>query len=338
MRYTDRSRIENRFICPRSYYWGYEHDGIGLRPIQDNKDLAFGKAMAEQTARIKEGKPFELGDFAQGDERALAEGLLTGYETIVWPRWMRDYDLVAIEKECPRLLAEGLTYNSRPDTIVRRKSDRTLWYGPEDKTTGWLDTLLGYAHNVQLHATAQCIEDHYDGERIAGAIVQGLYKGFVKEGRLYHSLVYAYVKEGRAGIVPDQWSVKWQRGWDRTPVAQYPGGVREWIKKLTAEDLAAIFPNSEPVTLQRNFTSEYFAQVVNEEKRIEGSKPFGGWDEDSIRRTFPQSFNMCDNYGGFKKPCWAKELCYNPTTRRFPMTLFKKREPHHENEAMEKRA
>lgn len=278
MAFTDRSRVDLDWTCRRARYHAYEWEGIGLAPMQKPKELLFGGLIADELAKIKLGQKWSTEAFS-GEDKALAEGLLTGYETIVWPRWMQHYDLVSVEQECPiHFSAAGdcsaldnpwLTYNARPDTVVRRKSDKTLWYGPEDKTTGYLDSLLAYAQNVQLHATGACIERHYSGERVVGAMVQGLYKGFEKEGRLYHPLVYAYCKEGRAGIIPDQWSVKWQRAWDRTAVALYPGGVRGWIKKLTGEDLAGIFPNSEPVTIKRPFVEDYFRQVVIREQEIQ---------------------------------------------------------------------
>lgn len=342
MRYTDRSRIELDYACPRARYWQYEWHGIGLAPLAPNKDLAFGLAIAEQLARLKQGQAWTVAAVDPGDPQRLATALLTGYQTIVWPRWQEHFTLVAVEREAPRELAPDLIYNSRPDTVMQRKSDGTFWYGPEDKTTSYIDSLLTYAGNVQVHATGLCVEGwpELKGERVAGGLVQGLYKGFEKadtSGRkqFYHPLVNAYFKEGRHGITPDQWSLTWLRGWERTGVEGYPGGVQGWITdKMTPEELAKVFPTSEPVTIRRTLVEEYFRQVVNRERQI-ALWHREGRDEtdDGLRVTFPQAFSQCDNFRGYRKPCPNKDLCFNPTTRRFPLTLYKKREPHHPNEA-----
>lgn len=329
MAFTDRSRIELDWTCPRARYYAYEWEGVGLAPMETPKELNFGLLMAEQTANIKQGKPWTTEKFV-GEEQKVANALLIGYETIVWPRFLRDYDLVSIEEEQPFQLTESIIYNSRPDAITRRKSDGTLWYGPEDKTTAYLDSLLNYAGNVQLHATAKCIE-HNKGERVAGCLVQGLYKGFEKEGKLYHSLVYGYVKEGRAGIIPDQWSVKWVRGWERETTERFPGGVREWIKQRTAEEIASVFPNSQPITPNRGLVEKYFEQVRLRENRVEVWRQ-AGRNENELDYLFPQHFNQCDAFSKGRKPCVFKEMCFNPMTRRFPMTFYKKRVPHHTNE------
>lgn len=331
MAYTDRSRIELGWLCPRARYLGYEYHNIGLAPQTTNKDLNFGLLMAEQTANIKLDKPVTTEKFV-GEEKALADALLTGYKEVVWPRWVRDYELLAVEKEMPLLLTDWLTYNTRPDTVMRRRVDGTVWYGPEDKTTGYIDSLLNYANSVQLHATAFAIEDNLK-ESVAGCLVQGLYKGFEKEKKLYHPLVYAYMKEGRAGIVPNQWSAKWVRTWERTPIAYYPGGVSAWIKQMAEEDLVGVFPNSEPVMIKRPFVKSYLAQVVQRESEIEAWRQDGAkTDEETLNRVFPQHFNQCDSFSKGRAPCQFKDACFSPTAKKFPLTFYKYRVPHHENE------
>lgn len=333
MAFTDRSRIELGWLCPRARYLGYEFNGIGLAPLTDNKDLNFGKLMADQVAAIKLGNIPNTDEFANPEEKALAAALLTGYKEIVWPRWLREYEVVAIEQEMPLQLTDWLTYNSRPDTITKRKRDNTYWYGPEDKTTAWVDSLLNYGNNIQLHATAVCIENNMPEVQIAGCLVQGLYKGFVKEAKLYHPMVYAYRKEGRPGIVPDQWSAKWVRGWERTPTQYYPGGVSAWIKQMSEEDLAGVFPTSEPVTIKRPLVNSYLAQVVQRESEIEQWRKEGAkTDDETLNRVFPQHFNQCDSFSKGRAACQFKEACFSPTAKKFPLTFYKYRNPHHTNE------
>jgi hypothetical protein len=309
--------------------------------MEDPEALAFGLEMAVQVAKVKRSEPWDLDGFG-GEGKDVAEALLIGYQTYVWPRWLRDYDVVSIEQEYPLQLTPWLTYNSRPDTVMRKKSDGTLWYGPEDKTTGWVDSLIHYAQNVQLHATALCIEEHLPGnEKIQGCLVQGLYKGYVKERQLYHPLVYAYCKEGRHGIVPDQWSPKWVKGgsgWLRSAVRNYPGGVRGWIAKLGEGELGGVFPVSPPVMINRSLAQAYFRQVEAREKEIEGWRMVGAEAGTSLLdEVFPQSFSQCNEWSKSRKPCDYMALCYNPTVQKYPLGTYKYRTPHHPNELSERR-
>lgn len=319
MRYTDRSRIVLDWTCRRARYWGYEYQSKGLAPQTPNKDLAFGIAMAEVTANIKLGKPWSLDAFSPS-MKDVGEALGLGYEHIIWPGWLKEFDLVEVEAEKPKRLAPELIYNSRPDTVMRRKSDGSLWYGPEDKTTAWVDSLLNYAKDIQLHATALCLEE-VNGEPVAGALVQGLYKGFIKEEKLYHPLVWAYYKEGLAGIVPDQWSTKWVRGWERANTATYPGGRLAWIKKQTESVIAECFPCSPPIMLRRDLAESYFAQTLLREQEI--AEAAGSLS------VFSQNFSQCDQFSKGRSPCQFKDLCWSPTAQKYPLSLYKFREPHH---------
>lgn len=337
MRYTDRSRTETDHICRRARYWQYEYLMRGLEPMQKAKELVFGGAMAEAVAKIKLGQPYDLKAFV-GLEQEVAEVLLLAYEHYIWPGWLKEYRLVAVELESPLLLNDGLTYNSKPDTIMQRMSDGTYWYGPEDKTTAWVDSLLGYEHNVQLHATALAIEEHLPalvGEphaSITGCFVQGLYKGYEKDGKLNHPLVYAYSKLGIPGITPDQWSVKWQRNWERRQTKEYVGGVRGWLEHLkSTTTFEESFPCSQPVMLNRRLAQQYLFQVELREGEIEQWSQLPEperWGDEFVR-TFPQSFSQCDKWSLGRKPCTYKELCFNPTAAKFPLTFYRWREPHH---------
>jgi len=295
-------------------------------------ELRFGGLLAEQLSCIKLHKPFTTETFKGGDEALLAQALLTGYKLIVLPRLEKDYTLVSVETEYPKLLAPWLTHNARPDSLWRRNSDQTLWYY-EDKSTAWLDSLFTYTNNVQLHATGLCAEEAL-GERLAGCFAQGLYKGFKKEGLLYHSLVYAYRKEGIPGVMPDQWSAKWVRNWVRTPTTEFKGGIEGWINYLLIKDRQEVekhFPTTSPVMLRRDLAIEHLAQVLHREEEIEAWRQRGRPKEE-ISKLFPKYFSQCDEFSKSRKPCVFKPMCWNPTTRRFPLQVYKYREPHHQNE------
>lgn len=313
-----------------------------MSPIEDAEPLLFGGEMARQVERIKNNQPFSLEGFTEGwtrpevskgEVRELAEGLLVGYETVVWPRWMARHRRFEVEEETPLPLNENLIYNSKADTLLEDKETGSLTY-LEDKTTKWLPSLLTYSKNVQVHATALCIEAKLpDQRRVDRCVVQGLYKGFVKEGKFYHPLVWAYRKEGRVGIVPDQWTPKWRGGWERARISTYPGGVRAYIKTLSETELGEVFPNSEPININRDLAVAYLVQTEIREGEI------AQWHAmpetlkaTNLDRVFPQHFNQCEEFGISRSPCRNHALCFEPTTQKYPMSLYKFRVPHHENE------
>lgn len=335
MRYTDRSRTETDHTCPRARLHGYEYEGRGLAPLEQPEPLRFGGAIADQLREIKHGRPFKLDAFLGGDEKLLAEALLVGYELVVWPKWLREYELISIEQEYPKHLSEWLIHNAKPDTLMRKKIDGTIWYGPEDKTTKWIPSLNGYSSNVQLHSTALCVEDHI-GERVTGCMVQGLYKGMTRDEKFHHPLVYAYCKEGIPGVMPDQWGSKWVRGWERRATTDFPGGIRGWITYLLKKDpkvVEGVFPNSPPVMLRRDLAAIHLAQVLLREEEIKTWHDEGR-PKEKIIQIFPQHFSQCNEYGKSAKPCEFKDLCWNATVQRFPLASYRWREPHHENERL----
>lgn len=302
----------------------------------DADPLLFGGEMARQVEKVKRKEGWDVLNFkawdnvSEEDVKDLATGLLTGYEDVVWPRWMRHHKPLDVEAESPLILNPSLTYNSRADTLLEGE-DGSLTY-LEDKTTKWMPSLKTYGMNVQVHATALCIETQLPNlKRVDKCVVQGMYKGFVKEGKFYHPLVWAYRKEGRVGIVPDQWTPKWRAGWERTRVALYPGGVRAFIKTLDDNALGEVFGNSEPIPINRDLAMAYLVQAEIREGTI-AEWHNNGRRESELDRVFPQHFDQCEEFGKSRGPCRNHGLCHEPTTARFPMTYYKWREPHHENE------
>jgi hypothetical protein len=110
--------------------------------------------------------------------------------------------------------------------------------------------------------------------------------------------------------------------------------VAAWIEKVTTEDdLVGVFPNSEPVTIKRPLVEAYLAQVLLREKAIEHWRQDGAkTDPETLATVFPQHFNQCDGFSKGRKACPFKEACFNPTAKKFPLTFYKKRVPHHTNE------
>ena len=326
MRYVDSSRVAADWICPKSRYWGYEHEGIGITGIETNPDLAFGLRVAECVDGLRAGNGHATGhpsSPATSDDETLLCGLLTAYQQHIWPSWLEGFELIGTEVECAHPLSPSVTYMARPDAVLRRKDDQTVWV-LSDKTTS-LDPqrfthLWGKA--VQNHAECVCVERQL-GVTVSGYYTQGWCKGYKKSNTIYSPLAYAWCKEGVGGLTKDQWSETYKYGWSRRRIDAYPGGVEAWVKRLPKAMMLDQFPVAGPIMLRRDLVAQYFDEIVERERAILN------------QGRFPHHFANCDEYGKYRRPCEFRDCCWAPTIGRDPIGsgLYKKRVPHHELEA-----
>lgn len=324
MRYTDRSRTEADWVCPRSRYWQYEHDGLGIVGVEPNPDLTFGAAIALAAQMIRmEQRPAEV--MLPAPYHALYAGLAEAYRSLIWPSTLQQFDVIATELECTLELAPDVLYSARPDAILRRKSDSTLWYF-EDKTTSQNPEQFckQWDKMVQLHASAVVAEGVLK-EPIAGAYVQGWYKGYQKAGTFYSPLAYAWCKRAQPGLGKDVWSPTYRVGWERRAITDQ--GVAAWVSDLPKTLVQDQFPITPPIMIRRDLVKAYFEQVVEREQAI-AEIPI---DSNNMTMLFPQHFSNCDEYSKFRRACAYKDCCWAPTVRRDPVGsgLYVKREPHH---------
>lgn len=325
MRYTDRSRTETDWTCPRARFWEYEYQGRGLRPVEPNADLTFGLTIAALVEQVRQGQqpPLRVGT----QEDVLASGLIEAYRTRIWPEWLNEYELMGTELECTWPLTADLTYMARPDAVLKRKSDETYWY-LDDKTTSqraenWAKQ---WDKAVQMHATGIAIE-HTTGWPIMGSLVQGWVKGYQKGGTIYSPLCHAWCKEGQPGMTKDQWKAEYVYGWPRRVISHYPGGVAAWVKQLPLAVVLQQFPVAGPIMLRRDLVEIYVDELVRREDEMRSPQA-------SMARVFPHRFSQCDEFGKFRRPCAHRDCCWAPTVGRDPVGsgMFTWREPHHQPE------
>lgn len=296
-----------------SRYWGYEYQGKGLAPVTPDANLTLGLRIAEGAAAIRLSQPVPKNPM-QTNYDVLVAGLLEAYAWYIWPEWKAKYQVVGVEQELTRALSPELTYQARPDALLK-DADGRVWY-LEDKTTSqaagaWAK---GWDKQVQLHVTAA----------IAGAvgiIVQGWAKGYEKEGSIYSPLCFAWSRTASLG--KGQWSATYKPGWGRTRVDRYPGGVEAWVHQLPQALILAQFPTTMPILVRPDLVEAFFAQTTRREAEIAAGTEFA------------QHFNQCDEYGKYRRPCAFRECCWAPTVGRDPVGsgLYSWRVPHHAAEA-----
>ena len=329
MRFTDHSRTETDQTCPRARYWGYDYNGHGLNPIEKDINLTFGDAMAQAAEAIRHDQPVK----AYGGPlpwAALYAGLTEAYRTRIWPQWCKNYRLIATEVECTLPLSPDVTYMARPDAVVQRVSDDTYWY-IQDKTSSLSPDNFGSGWDKlpELHATAKAVK-HTPGYDISGAIVQGWYKGYLKNNTLYSPLAYCWVKLGQPGVSKPQLSLEYRAGWSREPITKFDAPA--WVKSLPEPIIQQQFPVSAPIMIRPDLADTYLAQVLRREEQIRdwADEEFGPI-EHTRNEMFPQHFHHCDEWSKYRRPCAFRDCCWAPTVGRDPIGsgLFIRRVSHH---------
>lgn len=331
MRFTDHSRTVTDWTCPRARYWGYEHEGRGVQPIEPVIELSFGDAIAKAAEAIRTGQPVP----SYGGPlpwAALYQGLTEAYRTVVWPSWQQQFVLVHAEIECELVLSPDVTYQARPDAIVQRLSDQTYWY-IQDKTTSLNpeNFTKGWEKHPELHATALAVEKKL-GLQLSGAYVQGWYKGYPKAGTLYSPLAYCWLKPGQPGISKPQPSFEYRAGWPRVAITEV--GVEGWVKSLPVPLVLQQFPVTQAIMLRRDLAEAYLKQTLRRE--LDLKLWHEGTDSPEEHRShFPQHFNQCDEWSKYRRPCSWRDCCWAPGVQRDPVGsgLYVIRQPHHEPEA-----
>ena len=347
--FYDRSRVSLDWKCPRARWWGNEWEGLGVVPMQRMIYFDIGDAYHKAVAALKCREDLEevVGDAVGGfrealrrgnllqaieEQSCLVEGLIRGYARQVLPPLLAEFDLVGVEEEF--LHPHGQCVQGvRPDSLFERKSDKTLWY-MEEKTASSLGTqwMQQWAKAIQLHTTALAVE-HHIGREVQGIIVQGAYKGYVKDGKQSSIFCYGYARPGLTGG-PDVY-YQWKTGAKRTPVWEMKGGCRRWVEEMPEEVLSAQFVQAPPVFLQRRLVEAFLRQQERREMAIEDAgmeireNPVDDLStEELLDDFFPQHFDQCAPAMG--SPCPYTNLCYNPHMGADPLQHgYTRRVPHH---------
>jgi len=341
---VDRTRIEADWTCPRRRYWLTEFEGTGVVPTQQAPALRFGilihqglevlTSTDDWAAAVGHMLQQEEWQAASQEEQWLAEALVMGFALTVWPRWRRTYERIAVEQEL-EMEHDGVLYMVRPDVLLRDKQTGDIWY-PDFKTFsgGWQNRK--WMHALQQHLTVLACEKAV-GQTITGAWVQGLNKGYRRNQKLYHTLVYGYRKHGAPGLYDTQYLAKRKPGFERFPAAEYENtvsggrGIAAWIHHLLQVDPQIVrdcFPATQPIFLNRAMMTSFLEQRTRREKEIAAATDL---------TPFPQNFSACEPYYG---TCPYLECCWEPNTGKDPIGsgLYVERHPHHAAELQLKEA
>jgi len=395
--YSDRSRTQDCWRCKRLRYlkyhaitgYGIDSKGVSLpltTGIHVHRPLALileecmdGKIPS--TARVREIIGYALADYqAEVTERGfldaessdaartiaeqscLIEGLVWGYVRAILPTVLKEFEIIAVEKEYLLKLADGIILQSRPDFVARRRRDGVL--GIHDfKTARYIsdDEVASYNHNVQMSLGTAAVEAT-EGERVSHfyihALIKGIRRPFKKGGidtpyeAQHSSLVYAKLtpampphKREPSWALTGYWADK-QALWS-LPEGFWPTKPAEisvsehWVTHvLPIAELQEQFKLMGPYDRPDHLIAASLREIEYEERRWIDDlfelhaepRPFGDPSfQSDLSRLFPRSWDCDSYYGG---PCPMKHICFAQVGWEEPLLTgrYQVRIPHHEQE------
>lgn len=354
IRLTDRTRTTTDWTCKRERFYAYDFGGTGLVRRGNVVALDYGTNMHEGLEELAKrvGESDVVGDIAprifkkvfereiafQGEAAAkelacVAEGSFRGFYETVWLPILRDFDVVAVEAECLKRLTPWLSFMARPDLILRNKLTKQLIYW-EYKSFGqqvesWLSQ---WAKAVQVHSACEAATETL-GEPVEDCIIQGLYKGYYKEG--HYRSVFSEGWRNLSGIdVVYAYTYMRAKGWERFCPADLDGGIADWVQGMPKDLLSKQFARTPTIHLRTDLSQRFFSQLVERESEIEAAIRLLAkcdHDDDAIKildKYFPQTFAECSGRFG-KYDCSFLEACWNPRIGSDPLSHYARRIPHH---------
>lgn len=329
MTLTDRSRIIAAQTCPRKRFLEYHWGGTGLQRKAKALPLQFGSAFHEGCPDLLAGdvetavyralkylndqfqahavgfdgeEPADVAAAAQygrEEQCALAEALLRGWWAWEGERFLRDFEVLEVEKEGRANLtdptkwefkqpygskygsvaeSDALTLMFRPDALVRERETGDL-YILSWKTCSYFSKRT----TDQAKTDMQSMSEAWGLEQTRGETIEGILYKFVCKGQrrkdswdgLYKQgshLVYGWCKTSGDDV---DWSWAYEfpneenpertsklgKGWAKKAIwRDYPGGVKAWVEGLSRNE---IFPR------HKNALEQVFPQAMPVERRAD---------------------------------------------------------------------
>ena len=264
-----------------------------------------------------------------GEQWALAEAIGRAWFLSRYSDFISTYEVLDIEREESVELAPGVVWMSRPDLLVRRHSDGTLFI-VNLKTTKKADErwVSQWPLDMQTLSEVVAVEDrlnknvfHQLGEsleivpsspiKLSGVIILGLLKGEQLQypagsGNWYHNspLIWAWHNESGKVHPRGEWSARYEwsddegnhrlgKGWVKREIwLHYPEGVKGWVRHLLETDPALL--EEQVVQLPPILRSEQQIQawkrmVISSELDIRDNREHVEANELNIDAMFPMS-------------------------------------------------
>lgn len=328
---TSPTAIEADWRCPRERFYMHEWGGVGLRPHTEAVELHIGRVVAEGLRAYflslqAEGNFDKATDVMLEVVRAMPllnepwqtwiEASLRAWGTRVWPGMSKHYRILHVEQMFEFTHA-GVRFKVKPDLVIKDLRDGSIWY-VEFKTFSQWDQRK-WAKAVQLQVGAECLERTLGGG-CAGVLIVGLWKGTVRDDKLYHPLVAGYRRLGEPGIVADAYSYGYKRGFERFDAHLYKGGIPRWVADAPDSVISETVVLSGPIFRNPRLINKLLQQRSAREKDIASSDNYLNeertWLSPVGEEVFEQRFAQCESK---YRTCPAIEICWHEAVERDPL-------------------
>jgi hypothetical protein len=352
--FLDRTRNSTDLKCRRMRYWAFEWRRRGISARLRGVPLEMGSIIHDALAHLLEGREIDEvaaeavtrhqkaqdeGKLGLAEERVLEsqvllEGMLRGWHRFVLPRILSEYHVIKVEGEVIYDFL-GCRLGAKPDVLLRRKGDQTLWY-VEWKTTSTMspEYFNSWTKAVQLHAGALGVARTI-GEEIAGAIVFCIYKGYWNKKYRRQESIFCYgygPRDNGDHAFPQRLAYEYKPGLIKYPIVD----IKRWVAEMPEDVLSEQFADTGPVLLDERLCEAWLRQTAIREKEIDhavnlielAASPEAR--EEILDRYFQQNFNEClPAFGGFR--CSYHDACHVKHIGEDPIGsgIFDLREAHH---------
>lgn len=289
----DRTSILSAQKCPRDRFYSRHFGGKGIERIRKSLPLVFGSAFHAGAEALLAGdielavtkainylnlafsvESVDLEEketaYAIEEQKAIAEGLLRGWWAYDGPRFLRDFEVIAVEEEGRADLSDEMRLLFRPDALVREKSSGDYYI------VSWKT-----ASTFGQYTVNQCTTDMQSMSEVFGVVSSHLDQPLSGDPLSIEGVLYLYCVKGqrkmddylgfktqntplayawmRPGPTPDETEWAHCYGWateeinakTNKPVgtklgkgfrkvlvsSHYPGGVKAWIAALAAQEI-----------------------------------------------------------------------------------------------------
>jgi hypothetical protein len=236
----------------------------------------------------------------------LARGLLIGWRRTHHDLFLRQYEILSVEKEIETPLSSNLILLGRPDLVVR---DRTMGgiEGINLKTTSSLyDWTTNWLYDIQAWTEALAIAKDV-GEPVKAFRYIGFWKGAKRDGHYSSPLIYGY--RDNDPLLPSYYD-RYRAGREKFPTWRqsfaWGEGLSAWISWLPEEKVAEQFAISNPIFINDAIVEPWLSQVVRWETDAQHINDEGS-EEDKLA-FFEQRFSKWNCKG-----CSFEQVCFKKT-------------------------
>ena len=371
--YVDRSRYLDGQNCQRLRALTYETPNgpdqpRGWTPSKRKHYYEVGSTLHEALEKVAQGgdpqaeaeriwaftENLDALDWGSGGETNLPPDLkareaATWIEAAMWvwvierlPWLKKEFEVVAVEQELQMPLGviadQPVIWMSRPDMILRRRSDQSLFV-MDFKSSGFKEDAasldLTLQHKVLVYAQLAAVEHTY-GEPVTGYLYEGFYKGQNREDkrqgfkRRYSPLAWAYCSPSDGLTKASVDAENWRLGTARL-LKDLPGWtIKDYVAEcLTPEQRQGqLMYSAESIGANPAQVERWKKQVLAEEAKWQAWH-LAGASLDSV----PQNDDHCMRYRG--EPCSYLAACWDEAVRQDPVGSgkYSARTPNHPIEA-----